>query len=84
MQMWNVIVMGFAFMFMFTAFQTTSIIEASNESVEGLYMNGVVTLRLRQFAMSSDVLKRSDVPSLYFQCFNVGRDVFYVIWETSL
>lgn len=27
--MWNVLVMGFAFMFMFTAFQTTSMIEVN-------------------------------------------------------
>ena len=27
--MWNVLVMGFSFMFMFTAFQTTSMIEVS-------------------------------------------------------
>lgn len=27
--MWNVLVMGFAFMFMFTAFQTTTMIEVS-------------------------------------------------------
>ena len=26
-EMWNVLVMGFAFMFIFTAFQTTSMIE---------------------------------------------------------
>ena len=29
--MWNVLVMGFAFMFMFTAFQTTSMIEKEND-----------------------------------------------------
>ena len=27
--MWNVLVMGFAFMFMFTAFQTTTMIEVN-------------------------------------------------------
>ena len=27
--MWNILVMGFAFMFIFTAFQTTSMIEVS-------------------------------------------------------